>query len=306
MIVGIIIGSVLLLLLIIFLAIEFWIYKAFFYTPHKNQNDEHKVDGIIKLLDEKKLHAMIDKMQSIPYEDFWIKSYDGLKLHAFFYENKNSNQYVLLFNGYRGRPRRDYCSRAMDLILAGKNVVLCEQRGHGLSEGHTISLGRREQHDVVSWVKYVQERFGKDKKICVAGTSLGASTVMLASDKLPEDVKVFADSGYATEKDMVKHIIKRQKLNPNLCWPLVYIAAWMFGHVRLIDDAAVNVANSKCQVLLVHCTADTIVPMEVNKNLLSIKKDNVRVVLFENLQHALAYFKEHEKYMKMFHEYIDE
>ena len=89
MIVGIIIGSVLLLLLIIFLAIEFWIYKAFFYTPHKNQNDEHKVDGIIKLLDEKKLHAMIDKMQSIPYEDFWIKSYDGLKLHAFVIWFKN-------------------------------------------------------------------------------------------------------------------------------------------------------------------------------------------------------------------------
>ena len=305
MIVGIIIGSVLLLLLIILFVILFWIYKSFLYTPKKGQNDEHKVDGIGKLLDEKKLHAMIDKMQSIPYEDLWIKSYDGLKLHAFFYENKNSNQYVLLFNGFRGNPRRDYCARAMDLIKDGRNVILCDQRGHGQSQGHTISLGRREQHDVVSWVKYVQERFGKDVKIAVGGTSLGATTVLLASDKLPTNVKVFADSAYPNEKDIIKHIIKRKKMNPTIGWYLVYLSALIFGHVRLLDDTAVNVAKAKCKILLVHCTEDTIVPMEMNKKLFEANKECVQLEFYEGLQHALAYFKEHDKYQKMLNDFLD-
>ena len=301
----IILGSVLLTILIAFIVILFLIYRSFFYTPKKDQNDEHKLEGIVKYLDADKIHGLINKIQATHHEDLYINSYDGLKLHAFFYENKNSDQYILLFNGYRGRPRRDYCSRALDLIDAGKNVILCEQRGHGLSEGHTITLGKREQNDVVSWVKYVRERFGKKAKIAVAGTSFGASTVLLASNKLPEDVKVFADSAYPGEKGIVMHIAKMKKYNPKLAWFLVYLSALIFGHVRLNDDVADNVDKSKCKIMIVHCTGDTIVPMKLNEKLFALKKDNVKFVFFENLEHALPYFKEHEKYMKMFHEFLD-
>ena len=307
MIVGIVIGSVLLVLLIAFFVLLFWIYKAFFYTPKKGQNDEYNIDGFLKLLDENKFRAMIKELKEVPYEDFYITSYDGLKLHAYFYENKNSNEYVLLFNGYRGSPRRDYCARAIDLIRDGRNVILCDQRGHGLSEGHMISLGRREQHDVVSWVEFVQKKFGKTANITVAGTSLGATTVLLASDKLPSEVKVFADSAYSSQKGIIKQIVKRRKMNPTICWWLCYLSALIFGHVRLIDEASINVSKSKCRILMVHCTNDTIAPLEMNKELFALKNNkNIRVVLFENMQHALAYFKEREKYKEIFYGFLDE
>jgi hypothetical protein len=211
----------------------------------------------------------------------------------------------MLFNGFRGKPRRDYCARALDLINDGKNVILCDQRGHGLSEGHTVTFGRREQHDVISWVKYAQERFGKDARIAVGGTSLGATTVLLASDKLPPEVKVFADGCYSSQKDVIKHIVKRKKLNPTICWHLCYMAVLIFGHTRLIDDAAVNVAKSKCKILIVQCIKDTIAPMDQNKKLLECNKENVKVVYFDNIQHALAYFKEREKYKKMLYDFLD-
>ena len=301
----IIVGSVLAVLLIATLIILYWIYKTFLYTPHKGQNDEHNVQGVLKLVDPQKLLVMVDKLLAIPYEDLWTTSFDGLKLHAYFYENKKSNQYVILFNGYRGTPRRDFCSRGMDLINSGRNVILCDIRGHGLSEGHTISLGRKEQHDVVTWAKFVREKFGKDAKIAVGGSSLGGTTVLLASDKLPADVKVFADSAYPSEKGMIKRIIDRKGMNPNFCWPWVYMAALIFGHVRFVDDTAENVAKSKCDILLVHCTADTIVPMEMNEKLFSVNKEHVHLVLYEGLQHASAYFNEHEKYEKMLNDFLD-
>ena len=305
MIVGIIIGSVLLFLLLVLFAILFVIYKVVFYTPVKGQNDETRIVGIGKLLDPDKLLAQIKTLVSTKYEDLWMESYDGLKLHGFFYENKNSNQYVLLFNGYKSLARRDYCQRAMDLIQDGKNVILCEQRGHGQSEGHFISLGRREQYDVVSWVKFAQEKFGKNAKITVVGSSLGGTTVLLASDKLPQDVSVFADSPYPSEKAIIKYISKKRKFNPSICWPFVYLSALVFGHVRLKDDAAENVAKSKCKIMIVHCTKDTIVPIELNKQLFECNKEHVQVVFFENLQHSLGYFKEHEKYKKIFYDFLD-
>ena len=301
----IVISSILGGLLLLFLLFLYGIYRIFLCNPKKTRYDEYCIAGIWKLFDKDEVYAAIDKLKSIPYEDLYITSYDGLKLHAYFYENKNSDQYILLFNSFRGSVRRDYCFRAMDLLEAGKNVILIEQRGHGLSEGHTISLGRKEQNDVVSWVKYIQERFGKNKRITVAGTSLGASTVLFASDKLPPEVSIFADSGYSTQKGIVKNIVKRKKLNPSICWSLLYLSALIFGHFRLIDDAAKSVAKSKCRILMVHCTTDTIVPLEMNKELFETNKEHAQVVFFENIQHALAYYKEKEKYKKMFFDFLN-
>ena len=306
MIALIIIGSVIGVLLLVILGILFWIYKKFFYTPQKDQNDIHKVEGIGKLLDPVKFHEQIELMLSQPYEDLWVKSYDGLKLHGYFYENKNSDQYVLLFNGFRSLARRDYCQRAMDLIQDGRNVILCEQRGHGLSEGHFISLGRREQHDVIEWVKFAREKFGDKARITVAGSSLGGTTVLLASDKLPGDIKVFADSVYPGEKQIIQQIMRRRKYNPTFCWPFFYFSALLFGHVRLKDNCAINVAKSKCKIMIVHCDQDTIVPMEMNKELFEANHEHVQLAIFKNLQHALAYFKEHEKYKEIFYKFLDE
>lgn len=303
--IGIIIGSIFLGLIILFLIFLFIVYKLYFYTPVKGQNDEYNFGGIMKLLGKAEITKMVDKLLTIPYQDLYTKSYDGLKLHGYFYENKNSNQYVLLFCGFRCSSRRDYCARTLDLIESGRNVILCDQRGHGLSEGHTITLGRKEQHDVVSWVKFIQEKFGKDARITVVGASFGATTVLLASDKLPPEVKVFADGAYPSQKAIIRYILKRKKLNPNIYWPIVYLTALIYGHVRLKDDAAINVGKSKCQIMMVHCTKDTVVPLEMNQKLFEANKKTAQVVLFENQQHAMAYFKEREKYKKIFFDFLD-
>lgn len=305
MVVGIIIGSISLVLIIGFLILLFIIYKEFLYTPKKGQNDEYNFKGIMRLLDKDELTSMINELKAIPYEDLYIKSFDGLKLHGYFYENKSSNQYVILFCGYRGSPRRDFCARAIDLIESGRNVILCDYRGHGLSEGHVITLGRKEQHDVVSWVNYIQDRFGKSIRVSVVGASLGATTVLLASDKLPSEVKVFADGGFTSQKAIVKQIVKRKNLNPNICWFLVCLSALIFGHVHLKDDAVINVKNSKCEFMIVHCLKDTIIPATLNKDLFEVNKEHTTLVFFENHQHAMAYFKEREKYKKLFFDFLD-
>ena len=306
MLVGIIIGSIILALVLAFFALLFYIYTVVFHSPKKWQNNEYRLEKALDVPGAKeKTFEYVTKIREIPYQDLFIKSYDGLKLHAYLYENKSSDEFILMFNGYRGIVRRDYAGKGLETLARGKNLVLIDQRAHGQSKGHSLTLGRKEQRDVVSWVNFIKEKYGESAKITVSGVSMGASTVIFAADKLPADVKVFADSPYASEKEIIINILKAQKKNPKIFWPLVYLAALFFAHVRLKDDAVEYVSKAKCKILIIHGTGDTIVPIEMSERMYEANKEHVQLTKFEGLDHALAFLQDREKYLETIFEFID-
>jgi len=309
--VGIILGSIFggLVLLILIFALIFiiYIYSAVFKSPKKGQNNEYRLESVLDLKgNEEKFIELVKTMTSLPYESLYTTSYDGLKLHAYFYPKKDSNHYVLFFNGYRGIPRRDFAGKAIEIMKLNKNVILCNQRAHDKSEGHALTLGRKEQYDVVSWVKFVKEKFGKDVKITLYGISFGAATVLFAADKIDSDVSIIADSPYSSEKDLVTHFMKLKKVPPKIFWPLTYLAALLFCHARLKDDALNTVSNSKCRTLIIHGTDDKIVPFEMSERLYLPNKDHVQMAAFEGLDHALGFIFEKEKYMKIIADFLNQ
>lgn len=277
-----------------------------YLSPKKGQNNEHRIEKSMNYQGtEEKLHKLIEEIRSLPYEDVWIKSKDKLKLHGYFYKNENSNEFVLMFNGYRGTARSNFAGSATDLIHMGKNVILCEQRAHGQSEGHSITFGRKEQYDVVSWINFVQEKWGKSVKITIAGISMGGATVLLASDKIDPEIKIIADCPYACEKDIILNTIKWMKL-PKAAWYLAYLSALVYCHARLKDDALENVSRSKNKILIIHGTNDSIVPHEMSERVFLANKDHVRYEKFEGVEHGLSYMRDTERYRKIVKEFLNE
>ncbi len=107
--VWIIAGSILGLLIILFFITLYIVYRIIFYSPKKGQNDEMRAEPSLDYQGMRpKSIDLINEMLSLPYEDIYMKSRDGLKLHAYFYKNESSNHFVIMFNGYRGTPRRDF------------------------------------------------------------------------------------------------------------------------------------------------------------------------------------------------------
>ena len=210
-----------------------------------------------------------------------------------------------MFNGYRGTPRRDFSGGSYEVMKLGKNVILCDQRAHGKSEGHSITFGRKEQRDVLTWIKFVQEKFGKDIKITIVGISMGGATVLMASDKISPDIKIVADCPYSREKDVIKYSLKKLGFPPAIFWPLSYLSALMFCHVHLKDDALVNVSKSKSKILIIHGTKDTIVPHEMSERVYLANKDHVQYEKFEGVNHALSYLKDTERYKKLIKDFIE-
>ena len=301
----IILGSVLFVILLGVLVISCITYKRIFYSPIKGQNSEYNA---VKDLDyrgaKEKARALTEEMLKIPYEDLETKSYDGLKLHAYFYRSENSKDYIIFFHGYRRTARRSFAGLTMDLLKAKKNVILVDQRAHGLSTGHQTTFGKKEQYDVITWINYVKQKFGEDINITISGVSMGASAIIYAADKIDENVKIIADSPYISTKEVVKTVIKKLKLPVGFFYPIMVITALLFCHMKLDSDARKSVPKSKNRILLLHGEKDTIIPYQEIEQICLDNKDHVECKIFKEVGHGLPYLNETEEYLKAFLEFI--
>ena len=225
------------LLLVIFFIVLAGLHHSTFYSPIGRQNDDHLLTPATRELGiDKQIYQMIDDLLAVPYEDAYIKSFDSLKLHARIYKNPTSNKVAIMCHGYRGTAIRDFSGGAKLMIDSGFNVILIDQRAHGLSKGHCITFGNKEKKDVLSWIEYSKKEFGEDKEIFLVGISMGAATILFASEFIPGSIKVICDCPYISEKEIICETIKKMKLSVRFFYPLVNLSSILFSHASLNKD----------------------------------------------------------------------
>ena len=80
------------------------------------------------------------------------------------------------------------------------DLLLCDLRAQGDSEGEFSTLGVLEKYDCLDWVEWAQNRFGDKNPIFLMGVSMGASIVMMSSDlELPDSVYgIIDDCGFTS------------------------------------------------------------------------------------------------------------
>ena len=299
--VWIIIGSILGFLLLVIFILSIIAYRLVFYSPIKGQNNDYnKVKNVNYNGISGKANDLVNKLLTLPCEDLYIKSYDGLQLHAYFYKSEGSNQYVVFFHGYRRTARRNFCGLTLDLLKENVNVILVDMRAHGESEGHQTTFGKKEQYDVVSWTNYALERFGRDIKLTVSGVSLGAASVLMAADKLDENVKIVADSPYYSIEDIFKKTIRYYKLSPAFFYPLAVFTALFFCHMNLKSNVPLAINKSKNKILIIHSTSDTVVSYKLSEKICLDNKDHMELALFDDVEHGFAYLRQTEKYREIY------
>lgn len=140
--------------------------------------------------------------------DCYIRSVDGLLLHAYYFPAENAERVVLLSHGYKGSGFGDFAYTARFLHENGCNLLFVDQRCCGLSEGEFITFGAREQYDIQRWTYYIAERNRKQLPVYLYGESMGAAAVLMASgQKLPREVRGFiADCGFRSMKGQLQDI----------------------------------------------------------------------------------------------------
>ena len=286
-------------------------YRIAFYNPPPHKEDPYDIPRDAQYgVHADRMHRMVDYLRSLPYEQVYITSHDGLRLAARYYHRNDGAPVKIEFHGYRSAATRDFCGANELDVLTGCNVLLVDQRAHGLSEGSSITFGILERFDVLGWVNYVVNRFGPDVKILLSGVSMGAATVMMASDlELPSNVKgIIADCGYSSPKAILKKVCgEDMHLPADLLYPFCRMAAKLLCKCDLEAASAVEaVKNSKVPIFLVHGTEDHYVPCSMAYEIKEAGGDNIQMHIFEDSGHVLCYMDDTPRYHKLAQAFCDE
>jgi fermentation-respiration switch protein FrsA (DUF1100 family) len=120
----------------------------------------------------------------LPFEDVWITTADGVKLHAWWIPGEGPNT-VLLFHGNAGNISFRLGEIAVLTSRLNVSVLLLDYRGYGLSKGHPSERGTRL--DAAAAAGYLLDVRGIDRRnLIYFGRSLGgAVATRLAVEQTP-------------------------------------------------------------------------------------------------------------------------
>ena len=170
-----------LILLIFILAASYVCCRLCFSVPKQTEADLFRLPDTEQYAPHREaMTQMVRTVLALPYEDVWIRSDDGLRLHGKYYAGRPDAPVQIMMHGYKSGAERDFCGGAQIAVQGGYHVLLVDQRAHGKSEGRCLTFGIQERYDCRAWVNYAVGRFGADTKIFLYGVSMGAATVLMA------------------------------------------------------------------------------------------------------------------------------
>lgn len=283
--------------------------KAFYAPPRKKQEGIHLPQGEIYEPYWEDMTAWATEVRNMPFQQFEITSFDGLKLRGRFYEYAPGAPIELMFHGYRGDSERDMPGGVQRCFKLGRSALLIDQRCAGASEGKSITFGINEHRDCLQWVDYVVERFGPDVKIILTGISMGASTVLMAAGKpLPANViGVIADCGYSSPKEIIQIVIRKMGLPVKPSYPFVKLAARLYGGFKLESYSPMEaVKQATVPIIFIHGQDDDFVPCWMSETMYEACTARKRLLTIPGAGHGLACLADPEGYYQALREFFAE
>lgn len=284
------------------------------------QTDKQKkknADPHIKLGSEQyeeitpKMQELVTEAESVPYEKVEISSsVDGTQLVGRLYRfSDDDSSLTIFFHGYRGTSLRDGCGGFKMSKEAKRNILLVDQRGNGESGGNVITFGVIERIDCRDWCEYAVKRFGEGLKIILSGVSLGAATVLMASDTgLPENVRgIIADCGYSSPKEIICKVAKEGGYPVSVCYPLLKLACKVRAGFDLDSASAEEaVKHTDIPILIIHGDDDRYVPCDMGYKIYDAIASKKELLIVPNAPHAAAYMVDEKKYVETVERFIKE
>ena len=299
-------------LILLTLLVTYLCFRIVFYVPRNKKMSSDSVplpEGAIYEPYHPLMKKWILEARNYPHEDYYIRSHDGLTLHAKYYEYAPDAVTEIMFHGYRGSAERDLSGGIQRCFALGRNVLLVDQRTSCGSEGNVISFGINEHRDCLAWVDFAVDHFGSDVKLVLTGISMGASTVLMAAGKpLPKNVVgVLADCGFSSPKGIIRKCAKDLHYPVALIYPFIKLGARIYGHFDLEEYSPMEAMKTcKIPVIFFHGEDDDYVPCYMSCELYNCCASPKKLVTIPGAGHGLVYLVDNQKYFQSVVEFFSE
>jgi uncharacterized protein len=236
------------------------------------------------------------------YEDVWLsipnKSPEKEVIHGWWIPSRSTysakSKVLLSFHGKGGNISTSSLSKAKELQRLGFSIFLVDYRGYGLSRGNFPSEKQVYEDAELAWQYLVKSRQIPTSNIYIYGYSLGGAIAVNLAVNHPEAAALVVESSLTSMR-----LVATNSAIYRL-FPLDLILTEKF-------DSLTKISQLKVPLLVIHGTADEVIPFQMGKVLFNAAKVPKQIQLFPNGSHAIA-TKDIHKYLetiKDFYQFVD-
>lgn len=204
-------------------------------------------------------------------EEVEFSTTDGLTLRGWFVAASKPSHHTLIICHGLGANRSNFLPYLRVGQAIDAHVLLFDFRGHGESDGHTVSMGRHERLDVLAALHYLRtERPAQARQVVGLGISMGASALTLAAAEAePPFDALILDSGFAAATDLTDSVlqvfpapVRTWLIIPGIPLASLHAGCWL-DEVRPVDC----VHRVRAPILFIHAGDDRLIPPEHSRRL---------------------------------------
>lgn len=236
-----------------------------------------------------------------------VTASDGVSLRGHWVPHPSPKRVIIALHGWRSSWTHDFSSISTFWYDSGCSVLYPDQRGQQESGGDYMSFGMLERLDCLDWIKWVRKKCGEDIPIYLAGVSMGATSVLMASefDLGPGVRGILADCGF-TEPDAIwRHVAKNNLHMPyslhrgmvdGMCRKKLKLSSRACSTTQALKKATVP-------VLFVHGSEDSFVPVEMTyRNYVSCASPK-KLLIVPGADHGMSYLVDRKAYQTALREF---
>lgn len=270
--------------------------------PRGMKEASGKISGTANNLCMKEIDCAGNKLLKANCKTIIIKAKDGKNLVGHLRESKNPKRIIIAMHGWRSSWYKDFGVIADFWLKNDCTVLYAEQRGQNNSDGEYMGFGLLERYDCIDWANYISESLGRNVPLYLAGISMGASTVLMATGStLPSNVcGVIADCGFTSPHNIWKHIAENNlnisfslmgRLANNMCRKRINAGSMEYSTLDALK-------NNKIPVLFVHGSGDKFVPARMTFENYKACTAPKRLFIVPDAGHCMSYLTDKEGYEK--------
>lgn len=213
-------------------------------------------------------------------QEITLKTDDDLSIATYLVEAVSPIGAVVLVSGIHNPPVRSFYSYAKMFQDIGYSTLLVEMRSHGDSDGNKISAGYDEWLDIKTGVNYIESQDAySDLPIIAFGTSMGASTAIIATAQVKGIDGVISASAYSKWSDVAYYSMVEQMDVPIsyaiVQKPFFDLNLGLSNGLQKMKYTPINqIKDIDVPILLMHSKGDTQVPFSCYESLAEAASGN--------------------------------
>ena len=192
---------------------------------------------------------------------------------------------------------------------AGYNVLVIDNRCHGLSGGKYVSLGLREYKDILKWGEMLHDLYNNER-IVIHGICIGSATALytLTAEECPSYFAgMVADGLYVDFRESIKnHMIEQERKNINICLSLLSLYFRLITGKNMVKQGPIHCIDKlKRPILFIYSKKDIYSVPEKGQLLYDRCLSEKKLEWFDYGAHSKVRINNTEKYDNAIASFLD-